>query len=257
MAYLDSSNVEDLVADIKALADATYFPLRLKGVNELSDFGTSSFFFSTNVAVTLSPTSFILPQYAKGVYITTGNDAIIIAISSTGEEIVAYRSGTDWTYYVNLNGAIVSEQSSRATADQEIKDDLTIIKNSVAVNSLSTISGTLCNLSGSITQNITAHLYGNALLIAGRVRISVTERTGSNGGIRYTIPSGKKIDGTVGSIYVGPSSYTDAPRNGDGTIISGADDSTYFDILTSESYANILPGKTLVLYVPPTIIKVK
>lgn len=30
MAYLDSSNVEDLVADIKALADQTYLPINTK-----------------------------------------------------------------------------------------------------------------------------------------------------------------------------------------------------------------------------------
>ena len=95
------------------------------------------------------------------------------------------------------------------------------------------------------------------LLIVGRVRIAVTNRISANGGARYTLPNNKVLDGAVNSNYAGITSYTDAPRNGEATIVVGNNGGNYIDIIASETFANVTTGKTLLLYVPPMAIKIK
>ena len=64
MAYLDSSNVSDLVADIKALTDAAYSPISMIGASEATSTATSPH---------VSGTYFI---YDNTFYVATANIAV-------------------------------------------------------------------------------------------------------------------------------------------------------------------------------------
>ena len=70
---------------------------KAKNISQISDLGTDSFYFNASANITLTPTDIIIPLYSKGVFITTGNDGVLFAITSTGEEITAYRNGSTWT----------------------------------------------------------------------------------------------------------------------------------------------------------------
>ena len=142
---------------------------RCKGVGELSDFGATSFNFSLWRDVTLSPTSVVLPAYAKGSYITTGNDAIVIAITVEGKEIVAYRNGSNWVNVSNIHdliGAITPFDSSPTsgstkgvtsggvyTAVTNTQNSLNDLKTVKGIGQISDLSGDGCHFIG-FTANV-------------------------------------------------------------------------------------------------------
>lgn len=112
------------------------------------------------------------------------------------------------------------------------------------------------NATGTISEDIKYKISGNYMLVMGRARIAISSRTGANPGVRYAIPDNKKIDGSF-VCNLSPSSYSDSPRNGEATIIEGIDGEGYLQVKGTESYNNVVTNKTLVMYVPPTVIKIK
>ena len=93
-------------------------------VTAATDFGTTSCFFSANANITLTPSQIVIPIYSKGLFITTGNDGVLYAITSGGELITAYRNGANWTNIHNITDtdnkiesaiAIIADGNTHAT----------------------------------------------------------------------------------------------------------------------------------------------
>lgn len=67
MAYLDNSNVEDLVADIKVLTDDTYVDKVAHGVTTVEELMSESRLIRADTNLVLGNTGITLEQYARGI----------------------------------------------------------------------------------------------------------------------------------------------------------------------------------------------
>lgn len=73
MAYLDSSNVDDLVADIKELADDTYIDNVAQNVTTAAGIMSQSRLIRAGTNIALGSTGVTLEQYARGVVSLTSD----------------------------------------------------------------------------------------------------------------------------------------------------------------------------------------
>ena len=83
-----------------------------KNITAISDLGTESCFFNATQNITLSPSAMTIPQYSKGLFITSGSDAIIVAITSSGHLIIAYRNGSNWVNPADIKSEIDSIETA-------------------------------------------------------------------------------------------------------------------------------------------------
>jgi hypothetical protein len=92
--------------------------------------------------------------------------------------------------------------------------------------------------------------------LSGRYRIIGITRTGAMPGVIFDLPSGCNIRASD-SYYAGTNEYSDAGRFGEASYVSFTENDTTFMVQVTETYANVIDGKDLIIHIPTIIIPIK
>ena len=160
----------------------------------------------------------------------------------------------DTTHALSLAGAY-SLQSQINSLNSSL-DAMTV--NS---NSFSPLTTTIVNCSGTKSGDIQGKIINNYLIIMGRISITKYQRTGTNPGIKITIPNNKKLKYNLGVPFSGlyvTKTTSNSVIVGEGFVLNGDANENTFELRTYETLANLPASATTVIFhLAPSVVAIK